>query len=119
VVIDGVDITTLGEDALARLRGTRIGFVFQFFHLLPSLTAFENVLVPMEIAGASGAGARAKRCSTRSASPNAAPLSVAALGRRAAADRDRPRARQRSAAAAGRRAHRQPRQHHGRTSSRC
>jgi putative ABC transport system ATP-binding protein len=51
VVIDGVDITALDEDALARLRGSRIGFVFQFFHLLPSLTAYENVLVPMEILG--------------------------------------------------------------------
>ena len=60
VVLDGVDITTLGEDALAKLRGTRIGFVFQFFHLLPSLTAFENVLVPMEIAGLPKASARAK-----------------------------------------------------------
>ena len=60
ILIDGTDITTLGEDELARLRGTRIGFVFQFFHLLPSLTALENVLVPMEIAGVSGPGARAK-----------------------------------------------------------
>ena len=59
VIIDGVDITALGEDALARLRGRRIGFVFQFFHLLPSLTAYENVLVPMEIAGVAGAAARA------------------------------------------------------------
>ena len=46
IVIDGVDITRLGEDALARLRGDKIGFVFQFFHLIPSLTARENVLVP-------------------------------------------------------------------------
>jgi putative ABC transport system ATP-binding protein len=51
ILVDGTDITSLSEDALARLRGTRIGFVFQFFHLLPSLTAFENVLVPIEIAG--------------------------------------------------------------------
>lgn len=51
IVIDGTDITTLGEDRLAKLRGERIGIVFQFFHLLPALTAFENVLVPMEIAG--------------------------------------------------------------------
>ena len=51
VVIDGVDITALDEDGLARLRGIKIGFVFQFFHLLPSLTAYENVLVPMEILG--------------------------------------------------------------------
>ena len=46
IVVDGVDITALDEDALARLRGRRIGFVFQFFHLLPSLTALENILVP-------------------------------------------------------------------------
>jgi putative ABC transport system ATP-binding protein len=60
VILDGVDITALDEDSLARLRGTRIGFVFQFFHLLPSLTALENVLVPMEIAGVPRAAARAK-----------------------------------------------------------
>jgi len=59
VVIDGVEITSLGEDALARLRGEKIGFVFQFFHLMPSLTAFENVLVPLEIAGVAAARARA------------------------------------------------------------
>ena len=59
IVIDGITITRLDEDALAKLRGTRIGFVFQFFHLLPSLTAFENVLVPMEIAGYPDAHRRA------------------------------------------------------------
>jgi len=59
IVIDEVDITALSEDALARLRGTRIGFVFQFFHLLPSLTAYENVLVPIEIAGGPDAARRA------------------------------------------------------------
>jgi len=59
VLIDGTDITSLGEDGLARLRGSKIGFVFQFFHLLPSLTAYENVLVPMEIAGARDARKRA------------------------------------------------------------
>ena len=51
IAIDGVDITGLDEDRLARLRGDKIGFVFQFFHLIPSLSAFENVLVPLEIAG--------------------------------------------------------------------
>ena len=61
VVIDGVDITRLGEDALARLRGEKIGFVFQFFHLIPSLTAYENVAVPMEIAGAPDPRTRAER----------------------------------------------------------
>jgi len=61
VLIDGTDITRLGEDALAKLRGEKIGFVFQFFHLIPSLTAYENVLVPMEIAGAADAASRAQR----------------------------------------------------------
>jgi putative ABC transport system ATP-binding protein len=51
IEVFGVDLVTLDEDELARLRGERIGFVFQFFHLLPSLTALENILVPMEIAG--------------------------------------------------------------------
>ncbi len=60
ILLDGIDITTLGEEALARLRGERVGIVFQFFHLLPSLTAYENVLVPMEIAGIKGPAARAR-----------------------------------------------------------
>lgn len=60
VVIDGVDITRLDEDALARLRGEKIGFVFQFFHLIPSLTAYENVAVPMEIAGVADPRKRAR-----------------------------------------------------------
>jgi putative ABC transport system ATP-binding protein len=58
--IDGVDITRLDEDALARLRGEKIGFVFQFFHLVPSLTALENIQVPMEIAGRADAAERAQ-----------------------------------------------------------
>jgi putative ABC transport system ATP-binding protein len=61
IIIDGVDITKLTEDALARLRGEKIGFVFQFFHLVPSLTAFENILVPMEIARRRDAVARARQ----------------------------------------------------------
>ena len=61
VLIDGVDITRLDEDSLARLRGEKIGFVFQFFHLIPSLTAYENVAVPMEIAGSADVGRRAQR----------------------------------------------------------
>jgi len=60
VAVDGEDLTALDEDELARLRGAKIGFVFQFFHLLPSLTALENVLVPMEIAGIAGAEARSR-----------------------------------------------------------
>ena len=61
ILIDDVDIAKLGEDALARLRGEKIGFVFQFFHLVPSLTAYENILIPMEIAKRRDASARAKR----------------------------------------------------------
>jgi putative ABC transport system ATP-binding protein len=60
ILIDGTDITKLSEDALSRLRGEKIGFVFQFFHLVPSLTAFENILVPMEIAGRRDAMDRAR-----------------------------------------------------------
>ncbi|HJO39216.1 MAG: ABC transporter ATP-binding protein [Vicinamibacterales bacterium] len=60
ILIDGVDITRLGEDALAGLRGSKIGFVFQFFHLIPSLSAFENILVPLEIAGKPGARQKAE-----------------------------------------------------------
>jgi putative ABC transport system ATP-binding protein len=60
VLIDGVNITRLSEDALAKLRGEKVGFVFQFFHLIPSLTAHENVSVPMEIAGAADPRGRAR-----------------------------------------------------------
>ena len=59
--IDGQAITTMNEDRLAELRGRKIGFVFQAFHLIPSLTALENILVPMEIAGARDARERAHR----------------------------------------------------------
>jgi putative ABC transport system ATP-binding protein len=59
VLIDREDITRLDEDHLARLRGEKIGFVFQFFHLIPTLTALENVLVPMEISGISDAETKA------------------------------------------------------------
>ena len=60
ITIGGTDITRLDEDALARLRGEKIGFVFQFFHLVPSLTAKENIQVPMEIAGRRDATTRAQ-----------------------------------------------------------
>jgi len=51
VVIDGVDITGLDEDALALVRGRKIGFVFQSYQLIPTLSAEENVLLPHELAG--------------------------------------------------------------------
>jgi putative ABC transport system ATP-binding protein len=59
ILIDGANVTTMSEDQLATLRSEKIGFVFQSFHLIPSLTAFENVLIPMEILGLRDARARA------------------------------------------------------------
>ncbi|WP_375461553.1 ABC transporter ATP-binding protein [uncultured Enterovirga sp.] len=60
VMLDGEDLTGLSEDALARVRGRRIGIVFQSFHLVPTMTALENVALPLELAGRSGAFARAE-----------------------------------------------------------
>jgi len=51
ITIDGDEITSMSEDALAEIRSAKIGFIFQSFHLIPSLTAFENILIPMEIRG--------------------------------------------------------------------
>ena len=56
IAIDGVEITSLPEDQLAQIRGKKIGFVFQSYHLIPTLTAFENVLLPMEFSGESNGG---------------------------------------------------------------
>ncbi|MEN3335789.1 MAG: putative transport system ATP-binding protein [Blastocatellia bacterium] len=58
IIIDGEEITAMNEDQLAELRGAKLGFVFQSFHLIPSLTALENILVPMEIRGLRDARAR-------------------------------------------------------------
>jgi putative ABC transport system ATP-binding protein len=51
VTLAGADLTTLDEDGRAKLRAERVGFVFQSFHLVPSLTALENVMLPLELAG--------------------------------------------------------------------
>ena len=51
VYLDGVELSALDEDGRARLRAARVGFVFQAFHLLPNLTAMENVMLPLELAG--------------------------------------------------------------------
>ncbi len=59
VEIDGVRLGAMNEDALARFRGARVGIVFQSFHLIPTMTALENVAAPLELAGASDAMARA------------------------------------------------------------
>src|ERR1700724_1583767 len=59
VKVDGTSLGRLGEDALARFRGARIGIVFQSFHLIPPMTALENVAIPLELAGVAEAFARA------------------------------------------------------------
>jgi len=61
ILLDGEDITRLSEDEMAVLRGRKIGFVFQSYHLIPTLTAEENVLLPMELAGVNSGGRSALR----------------------------------------------------------
>jgi putative ABC transport system ATP-binding protein len=60
VEIDGASLGSLSEDALARFRGARVGIVFQSFHLIPTMTALENVAAPLELAGAPRAVERAR-----------------------------------------------------------
>jgi putative ABC transport system ATP-binding protein len=60
VLIDGEDLFALSEDGRARLRGRMVGFVFQSFQLLPALTALENVMLPLELAGGADAASRAR-----------------------------------------------------------
>ena len=60
VILDGTDITALDEDARARLRGEKVGFVFQSFQLITTLTAIENVQVPLELRGENSATERAR-----------------------------------------------------------
>jgi putative ABC transport system ATP-binding protein len=61
IVVAGEDLTQLDEDALARFRGRHVGIVFQSFHLIPTMTAQENVAIPLELAGLADAHARATR----------------------------------------------------------
>jgi putative ABC transport system ATP-binding protein len=61
VSIAGVDLTDLDEDGRAAIRGRHVGFVFQSFHLIPSLTAIENVMLPLELRGRADARAAAAR----------------------------------------------------------
>src|SRR5580704_18337251 len=60
ITVTGTDITQMGEDALARFRRGRVGIVFQSFHLIPTMTALENVAVPLELLGARDAFERAR-----------------------------------------------------------
>ncbi len=59
IIIDGEDITDKSEDELARFRAERIGIVFQSFHLIPTMTALENVAIPLEFLGKEDARAQA------------------------------------------------------------
>lgn len=59
VILDGHDLTTMSENERAKLRGEKVGFVFQSFQLIPTLTARENIQVPLELQGVEGAAARA------------------------------------------------------------
>lgn len=61
IFLDEDEITSISEDGLARLRSEKIGFIFQSFHLIPSLTAFENIMIPMEILGLTNVRERAAR----------------------------------------------------------
>ena len=61
VVVSGTPFNALDEDALARFRGRQVGIVFQSFHLIPTMTALENVAVPLELAGNPDAAAEAMR----------------------------------------------------------
>lgn len=61
VIVDGQTLTTMSEDNLARFRGRHIGIVFQSFHLIPTMTALENVAVPLELAGHPDPMGRARR----------------------------------------------------------
>ena len=65
VLLDGEDLTRLSEDRRAQLRGAKVGFVFQSFQLIPTLTALENVQVPLELRGDDGAPARARELLAR------------------------------------------------------
>ena len=65
VLIAGVDLTALDEDGRAALRGRHVGFVFQSFHLIPSLTAVENVMLPLELAAAATRARPPRRRSSR------------------------------------------------------
>jgi len=59
IVLDGAELTTMSESALARFRRAKIGYIFQSFHLIPTLTALENVAVPLELSGERGGDERA------------------------------------------------------------
>ena len=108
VRLGGTDLTSLDEDGRARLRAERVGFVFQAFHLIPALTALENVMLPLELAGRRDAHAQARQAERVGSAR--APVTIRASSR-AASSSGLPCAGIRDApgGALRRRAHRQPR----------
>ena len=106
VLLDGIDIGTLGDEEAASIRNMRLGFVFQFHHLLLDFTALENVMVPAliqggEFCGSEGAGGRTAGRGRARRPPR--PQAGRTLGRRAATGCGRPRPREPPAGDPGRR----------------
>ena len=115
VVVAGEAFGLLGEDALARFRGRNIGIVFQSFHLIPTMTALENIAVPLELAGIDDAHERAAHeLAAVGLSERQHHYPGATFRRRAAARGARPRAGAGSGDPDRRRAHRQSRRGHRR-----
>ncbi len=115
VAIDGQEITAMGDQELTLLRRRHIGFIFQFFNLLPMLTAEENIVLPLRIAGRDAERRMGGRGDQQGRPLRPAhPPPGAALRRPAAARGDRPRAGHTADGDVRRRAHRQPRLHHQR-----
>jgi ABC-type glutathione transport system ATPase component len=114
--LEGRDVTTLSPDEQARVRSERIGFVFQSFHLVPRLTAAENIALPMTLAGIAPAerNARVARRSRTSAWKTAPTTARPALRRPAPARRHRPRHHHAAGDDSRRRTDRQPRPRHRR-----
>ena len=113
--IDGIEITTLGDTELTKLRRNHIGFIFQFFNLLPMLTAEENIMLPLTIAGEKADPAWLEQLieSVGLKDRRQAPA-FRALRRPAAARRDRPGAHLQADRGLRRRADREPRLEDGR-----
>ena len=120
-VLDGRETTSLSDDELAHTRARKIGFIFQSFHLVPRLTAFENVELPLVLAGVSRRASGVRACKqlldSLSLGNRSSPPAERAVRRPASASRDRPGDGDAASRAAGGRADRQSRSHLGRGSA--